>query len=104
MIKKVSLRYTRPKAPIRLPMDQLSFCFSLLGTYLDPDKEERFWDMIRENCPELASAVESDFYYESKFKGITFTRELYTPFGKKNQEQPEATASTPAQTGQEESP
>jgi hypothetical protein len=47
--------------------------------YLDPNWEERFWDRIHENCPDLIRAIDVSFNSDAGWGRITFTRNICSP-------------------------
>ncbi len=76
----------------RIGMDQLSHFINLAKVYIDIAWQERFWDTVRSDCPELTQAIQAHFLGE--MRTITFTRDLTSPafnpdlvFGKDSQPQ-----------------
>jgi hypothetical protein len=62
-------------------MDQLAYFVNMVDSYLDidlPDRRARFWDRIREDCPELMQAIDAQFAPEG-LREITFTWSRTSP-------------------------
>jgi hypothetical protein len=63
--------------PRRVGMDQLSYFARMVSCYLDESRQERFWKLIRENCPELMQGIEASF--ADAWQQVLFTRDLISP-------------------------
>ena len=73
------LPYPIEKPSVYIGMDQLHYFLGMLKDwfqdYMDDWHRERFWQYIRENCPELMQVIESDLI---DIKSVVFTSELFS--------------------------